>query len=81
MQFLDTLIDLNDDSEAKRKTLIERFVKKVIVYNDKIVLELKALGDVSVNNDIASTKGGENGAVMPTAIHQGPPKGKCSRNI
>lgn len=73
MKFLDTLIDLNDDSEAKRKMLTERFIKKVIVYNDKIVLELKALGDLYINNDLNPAKAGENGTVAPTPTHIGPP--------
>ena len=72
-KFLDTLIDLNSDTEAKRKALIERFVKKVIVYNDKIVIELKVLGDISITNDNNPNNSGEKQAILPTSTHQGPP--------
>lgn len=81
LHFLDTLIDLNDDTEAKRKTLIERFVKKVIVYNDKIVLELYALGDISINDDNNSNNLGGRQANTPTSTHLGPPTSNEIRNI
>lgn len=72
-KFLDTLIDLNSNTEAKRKALIERFVKKVIVYNDKIVIELKVLGDINITNDNNSNNSGGKEAILPTSTHQGPP--------
>lgn len=53
--------------------LIERFIKKVIVYNDKIVLELKALGDLYINNDLNPAKAGENDTIAPTPTHIGTP--------
>ena len=40
LSFLDSLMDVDNDSEAQRKRLIDRFVKKVIVYNNRIDIYL-----------------------------------------
>lgn len=50
LRFLESLIDLDDDSFSKKKRLIERFVKKVILYNDKINIFLIAGLDTKDGN-------------------------------
>ena len=56
LRFLESLMDLDDDSFSKKKRLIERFVKRVILYNDKIMLELYSMEGVAVEkNDNSSS--------------------------
>ena len=51
MSFLDSLMDIDNDSEAQRKRLIDKFVKKVILYNDKIDIYLIAGSDTKEISD------------------------------
>lgn len=51
LRFLESLMDLDDDSFSKKKRLIERFVKRVILYNDKIMLELYSMEGVAVEKN------------------------------
>ena len=45
LSFLDSLMYVDNDSETQRKRLIDRFVKKVIVYNNRIDIYLIAGSD------------------------------------
>ncbi|MCR5786855.1 MAG: hypothetical protein K6G28_04070 [Acholeplasmatales bacterium] len=51
LSFLDSLMDVDNDSEAQRKRLIDRFVKKVIVYNNRIDIYLIAGSDTKEISD------------------------------
>lgn len=42
LAFLKSLMDINSTIESQRKRLIQRFVKKVVFYNDKIDIYLIA---------------------------------------
>lgn len=50
LSFLQSLMDLDTDLEVQRKRLIDRFVKKIIVYNDKINIYLIA-GTETIESD------------------------------
>jgi DNA invertase Pin-like site-specific DNA recombinase len=53
LSFLDSLMDVDNDSEAQRKRLIDRFVKKVIVYNNRIDIYLIAgLDTKEISDDV-----------------------------
>lgn len=51
LSFLQSLMDLDTDSDVQRKRLIGRFVKKIIVYNDKINIYLIAESETIESND------------------------------
>ena len=51
LAFLKSLMDMNSTTESQRKRLIQRFVKKVVVYNAKIDIYLIAGVDTLDSND------------------------------
>ena len=51
LAFLKSLMDINSTTELQRKRLIQRFVKKVVVQNDKIDIYLIAGVDTLDIND------------------------------
>lgn len=51
LAFLKSLMDMNSTTELQRKRLIQRFVKKIVVYNDKIDIYLIAGVDTLDSND------------------------------
>ena len=51
LNFLESMMMLDSKSPAYKEILIQRFVKKVIVYNDKLILELYAIDDGFFNDN------------------------------
>ena len=62
LRFLESLMDLDDDSFSKKKRLIERFVKRLILYNDKIMLELYSMEGVAVEKNDNSSSNNTSGS-------------------
>lgn len=53
LSFQESLMDVDNDSEAQRKRLIDRFVKKVIVYNNRTDIYLIAgLDTKEISDDV-----------------------------
>ena len=75
MNFLMSLLTIDNDSEKYRKILIDRFVRKVIVYDDKVDILLYPIDDQNVfdlnNDDKNSVSGhGESGRIQNPTAHQ-----------
>lgn len=49
LNFLHSMIDLDNNTEAYKKRLIQRFVKKVVLYNDRIDIYLIAVNELEVD--------------------------------
>ncbi len=59
MKFLVSLLKMDDNSPDYKKMMLDRFVKKVILYNDKIQIELYPIDKESIF-DISNSNGGNN---------------------
>lgn len=59
MKFLVSLLKMDDNSPDYKKMMLDRFVKKVILYNDKIQIELYPI-DKEAIFDVSSSDGGNN---------------------
>ena len=83
MNFLMSLLSIDNESEKYRKILIDRFVRKVIVYDDKVDILLYPIDDHNIfdlNNDNKNSVNGhgESGRIQnPTAHHYR----KMSKNL
>lgn len=49
LNFLHSMIDLDNNTEAYKKRLIQRFVKKVILYNDRMNIYLIAVNELEID--------------------------------
>ena len=59
MKFLVSLLKMDDNLPDYNKMMLDRFVKKVILYNDKIQIELYPIDKESIF-DISNSNGGNN---------------------
>lgn len=49
LNFLHSMIDLDNNTEAYKKRLIQRFVKKVVLYNDRMDIYLIAVNELEMD--------------------------------
>lgn len=49
LNFLHSMIDLDNNTEAYKKRLIKRFVKKVVLYNDRMDIYLIAVNELEID--------------------------------
>ena len=56
LNFLHSMIDLDNNTEAYKKRLIQRFVKKVVLYNDRMDIYLIAVNELEIDTVEPSTE-------------------------
>ena len=56
--FFESLLLLDTSNDANKKRLIDRFVRRVDLYNDKIKIALYPIDDVIIRKDINNNNGG-----------------------
>ena len=56
LNFLHSMIDLDNNTEAYKKRLIQRFVKKVVLYNDRMDNYLIAVNELEIDIEEPNTK-------------------------
>lgn len=49
LNFLHSMIDLDNNTEAYKKRLIQRFVNKVVLYNDRMDIYLIAVNELEID--------------------------------
>lgn len=56
LNFLHSMIDLDNNTEAYKKRLIQRFVKKVVLYNDRMDIYLIAVNELEIDVEEPATE-------------------------